>query len=240
MLNIAICDDDKYMVSLIQDELNDIAAQMLIKINITKYSTSAEPLKMINDGAFSFDMIFLDMYIDENLGLDIAREIRKKNHRCAIIFITAFADRMVDCFEWKASAYIIKPVEKDKLARAFKTALKHLDCASMFYVNAKGSEMAVPFDEIMYFENNLKTVNLYRANVKEPVVFSGTIKNISAPSEYFYICHQSFLVNFAHIEMIDKAKHDIVMKNGARIHISRRYYAGILFGFTRFHSIVRS
>lgn len=239
LLKIAICDDEPFELELIRRVLKDIISGTGMDAEFSIFDNSAELLRIIETGTFAFDMFFLDMYIDEKIGLDIARAIRAKNSRCVIIFITAFSDRMSECFEWKASAYLTKPVEKDKLKKAFQTGITHLSHSPAFFVNAKDINLAIPFDEIIYFENNLKNIKLYRVGEKEPVIFPGAVSAVNAPEEYFRLCHNSFLINFTHVSMIDKTKHDIVMKNGARIHISRKYYAEVVAAFTRFHSVQR-
>ena len=238
-IKIAICDDEKHELETIRLLLTKISAEADIKTEFSSYNNSRQLLEIIDGGAFDFDMVFLDMYIDEKIGLDLAQAIRKKNNCCVIIFITAFSDRMAECFEWKVSDYLTKPIEKDKLAKAFQIGLTHLEKTSMFFVSVKNKDFTIPFDEIIYFENNLKSVKLYRINEIEPLVFSGTVSDINAPTEYFHFCHKSFLVNFLHIKMIDKSKHNIVMKNGVIIHISRKHYTGIVADFTRFHSSSR-
>jgi DNA-binding LytR/AlgR family response regulator len=143
---------------------------------------------------------------------------------------------MPEAFKYKTSAYIIKPVDSEKLAQAFNTALEHLSFGGVFCISVKGAEITVPYDDITYFENNLKNVILHTAEGAEPFVFIGTLDKIPVPQEYFHLCHKSFLVNFLHVRQLDKSKHEFVLNDGCRIPISRSCYTRTVAEFTHFHS----
>ncbi len=240
-LKIGICDDQEAELRQIGDLLRQVAAEEGCPAELRLFRRSAELLAEIGKDPLCFDVLFLDLYIDEAIGFDVAREVRRRNRRCSIVFFTAFADRMAESFRFLPSAYLVKPVGKESLRSAFRTALAHLDAAPCLHLHLKGEELAVPLGRILYFESRLKDVRLFCDGEKEPVVFKGKLAEIEGlPPEYFHRCHKSFLVNFSHALRVDKAAHAIVMRNGARVPVSRRYYRQILRDFTEFHAVRRT
>lgn len=237
MLKIAICDDESYELERIKDMLISITYKLGISADISAFNNSRSILNLISKTPNAFDLLFLDMYIDENMGLDIARAVRERNQECAIIFITAFSDKMADSFEHRVSAYLVKPIEEEKLAAALRTGLRHLDVTPSFYLCIKGMDYSIPFHEIMYFESQLKELHLFCKGKQEAIVFTGILSSLSGlPTEYFHQCHKSYIVNFSSVRMIDKTSHEIVLENERRLPISRAYYKSVMRDFTSFHS----
>lgn len=239
-LRVAICDDDINELESLRDMLSEITEQAGIQAEFFTYDNSEELLQIISDNGFAFDMLFLDMYIDEKLGVDIARAVRAENKRCVIIFITAFADRMADCFNFRASAYLLKPVDRDKLTGAFSIGLSHLGGDDFFCIETKDVKRTVPYDEICYFESHLKSVRLFVVNQTEPIVINSKLDDLILPGQFFHRCHASFIVNYTNVKMMKKDTHEFIMSSGTRVPISRKFYTQMSADFMRFHSVARS
>lgn len=208
-----------------------------ITAEITAYDNSQAVLSVISARPDAFDILFLDMYIDEKIGLDIARAVRTRNQTCVIVFVTAFADKMADSFEFRASAYLLKPVDEEKLIAALRTALMHLKVVPSLHLRVKGKDYSIPYEEILHIESHLKELHLFCCAKPEAIIIPGKLSGLSGlPTEYFHFCHKSYLVNFSFIRMIDKKSHQIVLKNGIRLPVSRSYYAAILQEFSSFHA----
>jgi Response regulator of the LytR/AlgR family len=240
MINIGICDDDDVELIIIETKLRSIAKIMTEeKVEIQTYSTSHEILDKITDEPGFFNMLFLDLNIDEKTGFEIAGAVRSQMHPCAVVFITAFADLMVEGFRYLASDYLVKPVDELKLKRAFETALSHLTTQAL-HISVKEKELVIPYSSIMFFENSLKKTYIFRYNEDKPIEIAKSISNLpKLPEDSFYMCHKSFLVNFFYVNEIDKAKHEIVLINGHRIKISRAFYPMIMQKFIAYHSLKR-
>lgn len=239
--SIAICDDEEYELLQIRNMLTDISGDYGYSPDISVYTKSSDILDAIDKVPQQFNMILLDIYIDERTGFDIAEALRRRNQHCAIVFITAFADKMAESFRYLTSAYLIKPVDRPKLEEAFQTALSHLNAAPRFHFSRKDEEYAILFSDIMYLESRLKNIYLFQLTKKDPTVFQGKLSEIkqSFPEEFFHLCHKSFMVNFSYVRMIDKVGHKVLLNDGRKLPVSRTYYRQILKDFTKFHSIRR-
>ncbi len=74
-----------------------------------------------------FDVIFADIFLGGNSGIDILREVRDRRLNCPVIMITGVPDveTASEALRLDAFDYISKPVLKDELLRVAKMALQH-------------------------------------------------------------------------------------------------------------------
>ena len=71
----------------------------------------------------SAEIAILDIDMPEMNGLALAAEIRKMRPGTAVIFLTGFSEYAVDAFAIHASGYLMKPVNREKLAEEVAYAL---------------------------------------------------------------------------------------------------------------------
>lgn len=64
------------------------------------------------------DVVLLDMTMPGIDGLAVARQLGRREHRPAVIFVTAHEDFAVEAFDLEAVDYVLKPVAAERLERA--------------------------------------------------------------------------------------------------------------------------
>lgn len=57
------------------------------------------------------DLLFLDIRLPDQLGIETARRIREKDPRVMIVFVTNLAQYAIEGYSVRAFDYILKPVE---------------------------------------------------------------------------------------------------------------------------------
>ena len=74
-----------------------------------------------------FDVIFADIILSGKSGLDVLREIKKRNISCPVIMITGYPniETASEAIRIGAFDYIPKPIEKNTLFHAIDVALQH-------------------------------------------------------------------------------------------------------------------
>ncbi len=68
------------------------------------------------------DVIFLDIQMPRETGLQLARELSELSSPPLIIFVTAFNEHAIDAFELHALDYLLKPLNDSRLAHALERA----------------------------------------------------------------------------------------------------------------------
>ena len=93
MINIAICDDDKVILSEIKNLLLNIAEKNFIKIDVNTYYDGSSLEKDINKGEV-FDLLYLDIEMSQN-GILTAKRLRERGYDVLIIYISSY-EKVID------------------------------------------------------------------------------------------------------------------------------------------------
>ena len=73
-------------------------------------------------GENRIDAAFLDIEMPDMGGIELARELKKKDCNIRIFFMTAFEQYALDAFGVKALGYIMKPYTKAEIGEALEAA----------------------------------------------------------------------------------------------------------------------
>src|SRR5438105_13791929 len=86
-------------------------------------SNGLEAVKLIED--IEPDLVFLDVQMPGLDGMGVIRKLREKNIPLPyFVMATAYDQYAVEAFRWEALDYLLKPVEKERLAMAIERARK--------------------------------------------------------------------------------------------------------------------
>lgn len=115
-VNFTICDDEnkelEYLTSII-DEWGNLTCNT---VQIKCFS-SAESFLFDYEESRSFDILLLDIQMQELDGISLAQKIRQTDNRVQIIFITGFDEYMGKGYDVAALHYLLKPVKKKSCSR---------------------------------------------------------------------------------------------------------------------------
>lgn len=123
-MNIAIVDDeDKYLIS-IRDNLMDIQIRFYphVQFKITTFSDALSFEKISKKQ--EYDLVFLDIFIGESNGISIAKQLRRNDPNCLIVFLTSSRDFMPEAFSCHAFEYIIKPYTIKRIEQVMSDVFK--------------------------------------------------------------------------------------------------------------------
>ena len=220
MINIAICDDVVATTGEIETMLQNIAKRNFIPID-TEVFWKGEDLAVSVEIGDAFDIIFLDIEIGEEDGITVARRIRKSDKKVLIVYVTSHENYMMESFEIRPFRFLVKPVSEEQIEHCFQAAYEDISSTdSYFRYSYQRISHKIPIGEILYFESNRRKVKI----ITEKGTFElyGKLndieKSLKRSKAAFLRVHQSFLVNYKHVEELG---YDfIVMNNGKRISIS--------------------
>lgn len=220
MINIAICDDIAEDLESISSCVSKNFNELDISFKISSFSEGQDLIEHINLSKELYDIIFLDIYMKDLNGIDIAKKIRESDKECKIIFVTSSKDHAIDSYDVRAIYYILKPINEEKLGNAIKIAIEALDKENKQIVikNRKGT-YRIPYKDILYAESKARVVNIHLRS-GEVISFYSKLDDFiqSLQDERFLKCHKSFLVNMDYILKIENA--NIFIGNDITIPIS--------------------
>lgn len=169
-----------------------------------------------------FDLYLLDIYMPGINGIELAREIRKKDQGCMIVFITSSCDFALASYEVEALQYILKPFEKEKLFQVMDRCMRMKEQKSHeILLKTDNGYRKIQTEQILFVEAAHHFQNFYlEKEVVSTRMNCAQVEQLLAQEPQFARCHQSYLVNLDKIEWIEK--NVIHMLNGDSLEISRR------------------
>ena len=100
------------------------------------------------------DILFLDVLLYQKNGIDIAKEIRKTNHKLRIVFISACEKFAVKGYDVNAEGYMLKPFNYSEFADKMNVLMTRIDTRSteVFYDNTDKGKILIDVDDLIYIE----------------------------------------------------------------------------------------
>ena len=219
MLSVIICDDCCELNDALFQIVEHYFHQKEIPVLIQQYDDSQKLIEAMP----AFDIMFLDIEMPQYDGIEVARAFREKSSWGQIIYVTNYAQYAQKAFSVHAFGYITKPVNETSILSILDEALKYLEKKpprDRFSIMTQQGVKHVAIEDIYYFETYERKVRMVCRDGK--YVFKGNIEETykKIDQSIFACPHQSFLVNFLHIDFLKG--YDIFIDNGDLIQISQK------------------
>lgn len=156
MIRIVLCDDESDVLDEVSLHIKKYAEKKSnINIEIVRLD-SAKKLKNALDEGNTFDIFLLDVYIGDEMGTVLAKEIRKKGIESPIVFLTTSLEHAPQSFETGILRYLIKPLNLDKFYEAMDVAIKQAEKVKerLIKLKTKNGVESVNANQIMYSESH--------------------------------------------------------------------------------------
>lgn len=214
-MKIAIVEDDRETFEHIGkclSELLENTAELHYFANGEAFLAAWQP------GAFDF--IMLDIFMGKQTGVEVAREIRKRDQTVKLSFSTSSNEYASESYEVNACYYLHKPFGKEQL-KAMLDRLNLSEIEKQRTAKLPGGTSVV-LRSILYADCTAHCTTLHTKDGSDPVVRANfsEIENILCAYPYFFTPTKGVIVNFC--EVTAQNRDTFTMSNGAIIPISRR------------------
>ena len=201
MYRVAICDDEYGMCSRIERIILDYQNNCAEKIDILVFYSGQELCKYIKEGQ-AFDLIFLDIELDNINGIEVGRIIREelKDDITQIVYISAKKDYAIELFENRPLNFLVKPISEENIIKNLKIAMKLYENCNLFFEFSNSAIFyKIPYKEIIYFASNDKKIRV--VTLDKAYECYGKLSNVEklTKDKDFILIHKSYLVNYRYI-----------------------------------------
>lgn len=196
-MRILICDDEeRYLTELkvhIEEylKINNINAEMLTILNP----------KEIMDSDLAFDLVFLDIQMPEMDGIALAKELKRRNNKVILFFVTSFDEYQDAAMDLRIFRFFEKPLDTKRLYSSLDRAMEYIDESYVdIFLHSNGGHQKILVDNIVYIQrDNRKTI--LTANDGNEYITRETLEqwNEKLPNTFFYLVHKGFLVNLHYV-----------------------------------------
>lgn len=225
-IHILLCDDDKDFLQRLTDVVTGQPLPPGVSACVTK---SAHPAAITDQQLSQYQILFLDIDMDERSGMDIARRVRELHLDTILIFVTNYPEFSIEGYEVRAFRYLMKQEMQQKLPLYFRDALAEIPHGKkelQFSVNAEPYRVA--YKDILYLESRQRIVVLHTENpLQGEDRFYAKLEDLEneLASDGFLRIQKSYLVNMAHIKKLNYDK--VALSNGEELPVSQKHYAQI-------------
>lgn len=195
-MRILICDDDEKYLNDLKKYIEEYLKNHYIK---AEFYTTASPREII-DNDIAFDLAFLDIQMPEADGITIAKELKNRNGRVILFFVTNFEEYQDEAMDLHIFRFFEKPLDINRLYSSLDRAIEYLDESYIeIYIENNSRYLKLHVDEIKYIkrENRKNTVFTNNGNYEVRCSFDELINKL--PNTFFYLVHKSFYVNLHYI-----------------------------------------
>lgn len=223
MIKIAICDDDERVCSHLEEMVYQYAQLNKYEIELDIFMTAKELSKKINETE-GFDIIFLDIEVGDESGIDIGKSLRedKGDEITKIIFISNMDSYAMELFRIRPLDFLKKPLKMEDITYNLDKAIGLLqDQNQLFFYKVRHKIYKIQMDKIIYFESVNRVVVAYTTEGKIEFYDKLAAVEQRLDRKYFWRIHQSYIIHSLHSANFDHK--EVSMTNKVTLPISQSY-----------------
>ena len=221
MIKIAFCDDDMEVLHQMNELLDRYRVERNEDITYAAFQSPFELLTEIEKGIRP-DILFLDVVMPGQNGMDVAKEIRQYDTNMKIIFLTSSKEFAFDSYEVKALQYLLKPVSPNQLWSIMDDFIALIkNQKEIFVARTSDGFCKIALEDTNYLEAQNKSVLVFPHNgtsIEIRELFS-RCEEIFTLEQGFFRCHRSYIINLNFVNQF--TKNSVTMTNGVTLPISR-------------------
>ncbi len=225
MLHIAICDDEQACVKDMSERVKTFFESKNLEIVL---DTFLSPNELLKSDVMKYKIIFLDVDMGTENGIDVAKQIRAMLSDVMIIYVSQFVQYAIDGYSVQAFQYLLK----SDLDRTFSACLEEVllrlptQIRQFTFETANGMQ-SILLKDILYLESKNHKIEI---RLQTGEVFSYTGKLSQAEQDLcdkdFLRIQKSYLVNMWHIHAMKSRV--VTLDSGERINCGKEKYQQVL------------
>ena len=205
MVKIAFCDDDLSVLK----ELCDLLERYCVDRNrAMEHKVYGSPLDLLSEmeRGTRYDILFLDILMPGENGIDTAAEIRSFDNNVKIIFLTSSSEFAVQSYAVGAYFYQLKPIWKESFFCLLDSVLStcEQEQSASLILRCKNGITRIELNQLEYCEVIHRTLffHLHSGKVLESIGNMDELSNKLLPCGGFLRPHRSYLVNLDYVQSL--------------------------------------
>lgn len=212
MLKFCILDDNLNAINKLSSMLESIFINNSFDAEISFKSTKIEEfLSFISDNLV--DVFLIDIELKSSIsGLEIARQIRKNNKDCYIIFITSHLEHILVAYKYKTFDFLPKPVTLERLEETITRLFDDIKETHKTFIKIDNKNTIIDEHEIHYIKRDGMKI-VFHTNSRDYQVYSSFNKLQEKLPDNFVRCHKSFIANIDNVTKVEPISNMIYFNN---------------------------
>ena len=235
-MRIAVCDDETKILDEVSYHIKKYSDENgKSELEVMTFNSACSLLNTIDNGAL-FDIFILDVYIGDEMGTTLAREIRSREIENPIIFLTTSIEHAPQGYETGTLRYLIKPLEPEKFYEAICAAILQADKlhSKLIRLKTENGIENINANNIMYSEahDHYQYIELDNGNTIKVRTTVSELYATLAKNDGFFRLGSSYIINLRNIKNLTSS--EILLYNNKTIPIPRGKHAELKKVFWNF------
>lgn len=233
MLLVAICDDEQYYREKIQKLLEQYLKAHDLDHEIHLFLSGQEFLAQ-SENAVKYDIVFMDINMDELDGIQTAMRMRTFHSDTYIVLVTAFINYVLEGYKVNAVRYLMKDTLDTSMTECMDAILQKMRLSQVAFSFIEG-EKRLYTDNILYVESRKhKSIFSYMESGIVNYQIYDKLDSIEQALSgcHFLRIHKSYLVNMKHIQKI--SNYTVMLDTGEELPVPRLRYRAVKEAFVAY------
>lgn len=217
-VRIAIVDDEKACIDRTTELLSAFLEERRCPFRLETFENVHSFLAHFT---CQYDLVFLDILMPYENGIELARQIREKDKEVLIVFITSSTEYAISGYSVQAYDYLVKPLSEAefrlKMQRIFFHLEQRLHGRGTITIKTDEGMVRLEYGKIVYLESKRHTTLFHTADG----VFSkySSLKNIvgQLPEDSFIQFNSGFVANLFFVERFTGDAIVLALPDGKKI-----------------------
>lgn len=218
-MNIAIVEDEATDREHLLDCLAMYTDDTQTSISVSTFNNADA---FLSDGnPKRYELIFLDIYMGDTTGMELAEKLRQRNINSQIVFVTTSSAFAVASYGVEATYYLLKPYEYKKFISMMQVVMKRIEVPEeTISVKIGHGVETIPIATIRYVDYADHYVRIHtsarsiRSHMQFPEIEESLLMN-----PQFLMCYRNVIINMDKVEKLE-GDH-FVLEQGIDIPITR-------------------
>lgn len=218
-MRIAYVDDEKIIADEILELLQKAFSDLNLSVsNLSYYYNSEDFFKDWHPS--KYDIIFLDIFLKDSHGVEIARQIRETDDEVRIVFCSTSNEFAMESYEVSASFYLTKPVSYEKMRSTIARIVESIVVKQEYITLKDGQKLLI--NSVIFSDYHNHRITIKMKNSSEIQTWSSQKDFLSAIQNYnhFLAITPGTVINMNEVASLDKDT--VIMSDGTVLPISRR------------------
>jgi len=221
MLKFCILDNNINVVNKLSSMLETIFINNNFDAEISyKFTNAKDFLSSISTN--TIDVLLIDVELKYKLtGIEIAKQIRKSNKNCYIIFITGHLEYGLIAYKCKTFDFLSKPITLERLEETIIRLFDDINGNHKIFIKLDNKNTIIEQQQIDYIKRDGMKI-VFHTNSRDYQIYSSFNKLQEKLPNNFVRCHKSFIANINNITKVEPIS-NIVYFNDDSCDIGPKY-----------------
>lgn len=204
-MKLAIVDDNELEQEMVFDTLKLYAKDKQAFLDIQTFTNGESFLNHYVSG--DFDLIFMDIFLNGQNGIDIVRKVRQIDSKVLIVFLTSSSEHIFEAAPFHFFDYILKPFKCEHIYHvlddAFKMLAGHTESEPELSFQYRSFDVHFPLSKIQYIYSSNHEVVIHTTNGNQTfrLPFYSVTQTLDDPR--FLQCNRGIMLNMDYIKSME-------------------------------------